>query len=276
MGKANPLKKTGKLLVIGGNEDPDEDDMLILPRLVELAGGRRSRLLLCGAPAADQEATIARYRKVFEKIGVGEILELPLRDRAEANADAAVDALERATCVFFPGGDQKRIPPRVAGTAFGERLMERYAEGLFVAGTSAGATALSGTMIIRGDGETVRRGGVEMAPGLAVWPQSVVDTHFDRSGRVHRLLSVVAQHPGVLGVGLDEDTAIEVEPGERFTVVGRGTAIVFDGRVTHSNASEVKHNLPFALFGVSVHVLPAGYGLDLQECVPLPPPDEEA
>lgn len=272
MATAKAKRRTGKLLVIGGNEDPDEDDMVILPRLVELAGGARARLLVCAAASAEPDETLERYRQVFEKIGVNELITLPIRERADAEAAETVEALNRATGVFFTGGDQLRIPPKIAGTAFGERLVERHGEGLFVSGTSAGAAVLSGTMIIRGDGDTVRRDGVEMAPGLALWPHSVIDTHFDRSGRVHRLLAVVAQHPGILGVGLDEDTAVEVEPGERFTVVGRGTAIVLDGRVTYTTAAEAGPTEPIALFGVSTHVLPAGCGLDLGSHVPFPRP----
>ena len=268
-------KRTGTLLVIGGNEDPDEDDMVILPRLVELVGGARARLLVCAAASAEPEETLGRYRAVFEKLGVKEIAALPIPERADAEADEAVEALNRATGVFFTGGDQLRIPPKIAGTAFGERLMARHREGLFVAGTSAGAAALSGTMIARGDGDTVRRDGVELAPGLALWPQSVVDTHFDRSGRVHRLLAVVAQNPGILGIGLDEDTAVEVERGERFTVVGRGTAIVFDGRVTHSSAAEAADDEPVALFDVGLHVLAPGCGFDLGAKRPFAPPDAQ-
>jgi cyanophycinase len=276
MGKARSLPGKGKLFVVGGDEDPDESDMIILPRLVELAGGSNARLLLCAAPAIDAEDTLTLYQRALKKTDLGELLLLPLQEREEAESDEALEALERATAVYFTGGDQLRIPPRVAGTRFGDRLEERFREGLLVGGTSAGAVVLCGTMIIRGQGETVSRNGVEMAPGLGFWPNAIVDVHFDRSGRVHRLLSVVAQNPGILGLGLDVDTAVEVEPGKRFTVVGRGSAIVIDGRVTHSTADRASSDAPIAMFGVNVHVLPDGYGYDLAEHAPLMPGQKSA
>lgn len=270
---AHAKRKTaaGKLLVIGGNEDPDERDLLILPRLVELAGGAKARLLLCAAPSSEPEETLGRYREVFEQIGVADLFLLPIHERTDAEAEEALEALEQATGVFFTGGDQLRLPPKIAGTAFGERLRERHREGLLIAGTSAGAAAVSGTMIVRGQGHTVQRSGVEMVPGLSLWPGAVVDTHFDRSGRVHRLLAVVAQNPGILGLGIDEDTAVEVTPGERFTVVGRGVVIVLDGRVTYTSAAEAEEDEPIALFDVAAHVLAPGHGFDLQTMRPLPP-----
>ncbi len=134
-----------------------------------------------------------------------------------------------------------------------------------VAGTSAGAAAMSGTMISGGEAGTVRRSDVELSPGMGFWPETTVDTHFDRSGRVHRLMAVFGQNPEVLGVGIDEDTAVEVTPGRRFTVLGKRSVMVFDGRVTHTNASRVEPDEPMALVGSTVHVLSAGYGFDLAE-----------
>lgn len=260
-----------RLFVIGGNEDPDKDDMLILPRFVELAGGTDARLFICGAPTSEPDETLRSYEAAFKTIGVEEVFLLPMQDRSASETDEALEALERATAVFFTGGDQLHIAPRIAGTAFGERLEARYREGLLVAGTSAGAAVLSGTIVVRGEGETVRRAGVELAPGLALWPDAVIDTHFDRSGRVHRLLAVLAQHPGLLAVGLDEDTAVEVDPAGRFTVIGRGVAMVLDGRVTHTSADEAEGRDPIALFDVSLHVLPTGYGFDLHTKRPVVP-----
>jgi cyanophycinase len=160
----------------------------------------------------------------------------------------------------------------MAGTRFGERLKERYqTEGFLVAGTSAGAAAMSSTMIIRGIGDTVRREAVELAPGLGFLRNITVDTHFDRGGRVHRLMTVLAQNPATLGVGIDEDTAIEITPDRRMTVLGRGVVMVFNGRAAHTNAAEVSSREAIALTNVTVHVLPDKYGFDLESLTPVLP-----
>jgi cyanophycinase len=258
--------RQGRLLVIGGAEDMDTSDMLILPRLVELAGGKAARLMVCAVATGEPEESLRDYRKVFQKIGVVDVTSVALRDRMAGSDQKTLQALEAATCFFMTGGDQLRITSVLAGTPLADLLMRRHLEdGLLVAGTSAGAAAMSFTMISGGQAGTVRRSDVDLSPGLGFWHGSVVDTHFDRSGRVHRLMSVFGQNPGILGIGIDEDTAAEVIPGERFTVVGRRSIMVFDGRISHTNAAEVGHDEPMALVGSTVHVLPAGYGFHFQE-----------
>jgi cyanophycinase len=265
-------RRTGHLLVIGGAEDSDERDMKILPRLVKLAGGEKARLLVCAVASEEPAPTLAAYRRVFEKIGAAEVHSAAIRDRDGGEDKRLLQALGRATGVFLTGGDQLRITSVMAGTAFGDRLRDRFeAEGLFLAGTSAGAAAMSATMISGGDGGTVCRAAVDLAPGLGYWVESTVDTHFDRRGRVHRLMTVFAQNPDVLGVGIDEDTAAEVVPGKRFTVLGRGVVMVFDGRVSHSNTAAAEHDEPLALTDAKVHVLPAGYGFNLRTKRPIVP-----
>jgi cyanophycinase len=256
----------GRLLVIGGAEDMDTDDMLILPRLVEIAGGGNARVMVCAVATGEPGESLREYRKVFRKIGVAELTSVALRDRSEGSDEKTLRALEAADCFFMTGGDQLRITSVLAGTPLADLIMRRHLEdGLLVAGTSAGAAAMSFTMIAGGQAGTVRRSDVDLSPGLGFWHGAVVDTHFDRSGRVHRLMSVFGQNPGILGIGIDEDTAAEVIPGERFTVLGRRSVMVFDGRVSHTNAADVGDDEPMALVGSTVHVLPAGYGFDLQE-----------
>jgi cyanophycinase len=170
------------------------------------------------------------------------------------------------------GGDQLRITSMLAGTAFDRRLRERFgSDGLLVAGTSAGAAAMSSTMIIRGDGKHVRRNAVELAPGLGYMRDMTIDTHFDRHGRIQRAMAIFAQNPATMSIGIDGDTAIEVVPAKRFHVVGRGSVFVFDGRVTHSSAAQSAEDEPLALTDVKVHVLPEGYGFNLKTKRPIIP-----
>ncbi len=269
----NGHRRIGRLLVIGGAEDPDERNLCILPHLVKMAGGKRARVLVCSSPSEKPNEKVRTYGKLFEKIGVAEVIAAPITERAEANAPEILEGLERATAVFFTGGDQLRLTALMAGSQFCERIRERlYGEGLVVAGTSAGAAAMSGVMIIggRSDG-TVRREDVALAPGLGYWRDTVVDTHFNQRGRPSRLFTIFAHNPQVLGIGIDENTAIEVEPGASFTVIGDGAVMVLGGRVSHTNAPNAGDDDTLALTDTVVHILADGYGYDLVEGRPLLP-----
>jgi cyanophycinase len=269
-------RKIGRLLVIGGAEDKNEDSMVILPHFVEMCGGKKARILVCGTPSKDVEDKERVYRKLFEKIGVAEVMEPDVTRRAQGQEDELVEMVRRATGVFFTGGDQLRLTAIVAGTPFGDEIRHRlFNEGLVAGGTSAGAAAMSSTMVISGSSSgTVRRSDVGLAPGLGYWRDTVVDTHFSQRGRVSRMLVIFAHNPQVLGIGLDEDTAIEVHPGEKFTVLGSGAAFVFDGTVTYTNAPEAKDDQVLAMTDSAMHVLPSGFGFDLRTKRPILPNGE--
>ena len=269
----NGRRRIGRLLVIGGAEDPDEKNLCILPHLVKMAGGKRARVLICSSPSESPKEKVRAYGRLFEKIGVAEVIAAPITERAEANTPEILEGLERATAVFFTGGDQLRLTALMAGSQMCERIRERlYGDGLVVAGTSAGAAAMSGVMIIGGPSDgTVRRADVALAPGLGYWRDTVVDTHFNQRGRPSRLFTIFAHNPQVLGIGIDENTAIEVEPGAAFRVLGEGAVMVLGGRVSHTNAPSAGDEDTLALTDAVVHILPDGYGYDLVEGRPLLP-----
>ena len=268
--------RNGRLLVIGGAEDPDEEDMRILPHLVEMAGGKGARIVICSSPSEDPEDKVRVYGKLFEKIGVADVHGAPIADRNDADAEEHLAAVREATAVFFTGGDQLRLTALIAGTEFGELVRNRLIEDrLVVAGTSAGAAAMSSVMVIGGSSEgTVRRNDVELAPGLGFWRDTVVDTHFNQRGRVSRLMTIFAHNPNVLGIGIDENTALDLGPEGRFTVLGAGAVMVFDGRVTHTNAPSAAGDETLAITDSVVHVLPDGYGFDMTTKRPLLPGGE--
>ncbi|HEX2121430.1 MAG TPA: cyanophycinase [Thermoanaerobaculia bacterium] len=257
--RAEPeARNIGKLFVIGGNEDTDEHEMPILSHFVKMCGGRRARIVVCGTPSERRVSREREYKRRFRQLGAKEVVEADAGHRGAAESERLVAGVRHATGVFFTGGDQLRLTSIIAGTAFGEEIRHRlWNGGMVVGGTSAGAAAMGSTMIIGGsDRGTVRRADVRLAPGLGYWRDSVIDTHFAQRGRISRLLVVFAHNPQILGLGLDENTAVELDPGKEFTVVGAGAAYVFSGMVTHSNASEADDAEVIAMTDDAAH--PAG------------------
>src|SRR5205085_3833806 len=161
----------GVLLIIGGAEDPDEDNMKILPRFVQLAGGKRARIIVCGSPSENPKDKERKYERLFEKLGAASVFEAGIIERHDAEKPELLAAAKRATGVFFTGGDQLRLTSTVAGTPFDDIVRERlWRDRLVVGGTSAGAAAMSSTMVIRGNSDgTVRRADLSLAPGLGLW-----------------------------------------------------------------------------------------------------------
>jgi cyanophycinase len=160
--------------------------------------------------------------------------------------------------VFFTGGDQERITTVIGGTRTDSLLHELT--GTVIAGTSAGAAAMSGTMIVEGDAPGITRASVRTGPGLEFLPGVLIDQHFAERGRVNRLLSAVALYPHELGLGIDEDTAILADT-EHFEVIGSGSVTVVDAGC--ATDIRVPPDGPIALAGARIHVLPAGHRFDL-------------
>lgn len=272
--KTKPPRTLGRLLIIGGAEDPDEQDMKILPHFVKMCGGKRARLVVCGAPSEKVIEKERKYKELFERIGVASVYEAHVRSRVDGQNEELLEATRRATGVFFTGGDQLRLTSIVAGTHFGECVQDRlWNDGLVVGGTSAGAAAMSSTMLIGGRDEgTVRRADIRLAPGFGFMRDVIIDTHFAQRGRISRLLAVLAQNPEILAIGIDENTAIEVDPAERrFTILGEGATFVCDGTVTYSNAADAGEKDVLAMTDSLLHILPAGFSFDISVKRPLLP-----
>ncbi len=259
-------RRKGRLLLIGGGERRD-GEYRVLQHFVKEAGGKKARVLVCGAALDDSEGSVKEYEGIFEDLGAGEVWGAPITDRSEADGDEVVGRLMDSTAMFLTGGDQLRITSLMAGTRLGDRLKHRNDEGGYlIAGTSAGAAAMGSVMLLGGaEHGTVRRADVKIGPGLGYLRDSVVDTHFNERGRVSRLLTIFAQNSQVLGIGIDADTALDVHVGSHYQVIGSGTVTVFNGRVSFSNAARVQEDEPMAVSGVQLHVLVAGYGFDPQK-----------
>jgi cyanophycinase len=244
----------GKLLIIGGAEDRCCGAGL-LDRFVELCGGENAHVVLVTTATDVPEEVLAEYERVFRKLGVDHVSELRLRGRSDADDEDTAKLLSSATGVFFTGGDQSKLRTLI-GSRTNELLRDRLNEGLVVAGTSAGATAMGRTMILGGEGPDVSAATVRTGPGLGLVPKVIIDMHFGERGRLPRLLSAVALDPDHLGVGLDENTGILIEGGG-FEVIGTGVVNVVD-----ADGATVVHPAgdydPITLFGVRLHLLPSG------------------
>jgi len=258
--------------LVGGGERRG-GDLEVLEHFVKAAGGKNARLLVCAAATREPKLALSEYRGLFKELGAKEVWTEAVEDRPEAEKPKLLEQLEDATAVYFTGGDQLRLTTLVAGTPFGAKLRDRHNAGNFLlGGTSAGATALGSVMILSGPGGgSVRRSDVKMGGGLGFLGDAMIDTHFNERGRVPRFLTVFAQNSQVLGIGIDENTGLDIRFGEDFRVVGSGAVTIFDGRVSFSNAADAGEHDILALSGVTVHVLPRGYGFDPFEMALLKP-----
>jgi len=256
----------GKLLIIGGAEDRS-GERVILRRFVELAGGASARLVVISAAARDAHDAGEIYRRLFSDLAAGKVRTIPLPDRRAARDPSIIREVEAATGVFFTGGDQLRLTTLLGGTRLLDTVEDIYAGGTVVAGTSAGAAAMSSTMIVEGDsGDAPKHCTVKMAPGMGLVTGVVIDQHFAQRGRIGRLLSAISQNPSYLGIGVDEDTAVEIRPGRPIRVMGSRTVTIVDGRsIIHTNTSQSAPEEPLAIAGVTLHVLPSDYGYHLED-----------
>jgi len=257
----------GPLLIIGGAEQASTHS--ILATFVDLAGGADAHIAVIATASNDPDCREIEYQRVLSRLGAGRVTPLRITDRDQASSPEAAATILTATGVFFTGGDQLRITTVLGGSKIDSVLHRRVAEGMALAGTSAGAAMMSGTMIVGGSDATVSTGSVRTAPGLEFLPGVLIDQHFAERGRLNRLLSAVALYPHELGLGIDEDTAILVT-GDRFEVLGRGSVTVIDaGPATRIAAPP--NDGPIAVHGMQLHVLPAGHQFHLTGRRPLLP-----
>lgn len=251
----------GPIIIIGGRE-AKEGKRVILKAVADALAGRK--LVLATVASHQPEGYFASYRKAFADLGVGELVELYVDDRAETHDEAKIALLDGAGGVFFTGGDQLRISSQIGDTPIERKVRDIWMRGGLLAGTSAGASVMSDTMLVRGTSASSHRiGDLRMAPGLGLIRDVIIDQHFAERGRIGRLLGAVAHNPRVLGIGIDEDTAIRVD-GDDFEVLGSGAVYVVDGEgATQSNVAEGRSDRALSIYDVRLHVLASGEGFDL-------------
>ncbi len=254
----------GSVMIIGGAEDKIRD-RVILSRFTTLAGGSDGVVAVISTASSLGHLAGERYREIFTGLGIPTVRPLHAMTRGQANDETFARQLRDATGIFLTGGNQLRLSSTIGGTLLAEAVLDRFRAGAVVAGTSAGASAMSSHMIAFGaSGGTPKHRMAALAAGLGVLPSVIVDQHFQQRNRYGRLLSVIAQNPSLLGLGVDEDTAGVVGPDHVMEVIGRGSITIVDGAGAETDAWDVKGHRPVMISGVVLHLLPSGYRFDLR------------
>lgn len=261
----------GTLVIVGGGTEGD----VVLREVSQRVGG--GKLVVVTIAGSEPDETYASYEKAFRRLGVQHVFQLDARTREEARSEAKLRLLDDAVGVYFSGGDQLRLTTILGDSPIYNRVREIFETGGVVGGTSAGASVMSETMLVSGAADETHRIGsaLMMAPGFGFIKDVIIDQHFAQRGRTSRLLGAVAQNPRILGIGIDERTAIVVERNRVFHVVGEGAVYALDGTdITYTNLTEEQQDRAMTVYNVVLHVLSQGDRFDLGRRVPMPAPAE--
>ena len=260
------LEKIQSILVaIGGNEDK-EKDLDVLKQTVLLTNKKEPYIELITTASNMPKETGVSYIAAFEKIGVKNVKIIDIRTREQTRNPEYVERLKNADVIFFTGGDQLRITSILGGTPVLETIKSRYFnEKCIIAGTSAGASAMSETMIYEGEiCEALCKGKVQLTSGIGLVKNVVIDSHFIQRGRFSRLMDIVTTNPGTIGLGLGEDTGVVIRQGHLLESIGNGLTVIFDGQhIKYTNISDIQIGEAIAVENVCVHTLAKGHGYDL-------------
>jgi cyanophycinase len=279
------MMNKGILIAIGGNEDKGSDETKsylndfanngILSRVVKESGGIHARIVVITTASMIPVEVGENYMQAFTKLNCHKVTILDIRLRNQAEDDDYLQHIKTADCVMFSGGDQSKIVDIIGGSTMHHILMERFQkENIVIAGTSAGAMAMSTEMISGGSStEALFKGSVLMREGMGLIPELIIDTHFIKRGRFGRMAEAVAKFPNLVGIGLSEDTAMIISENNHIKVIGSGMIIIFDpGHLTHNNEEILRNGTPMTMANLIVHVLAKGdsYYLDERKVEALP------
>jgi cyanophycinase len=270
----------GYLVSIGGAEDKGDEravekenslDFLengILKNVVALMQGDEPCIEIITTATSYPLDSYRNYKEAFEQLGCVQVGHLDLRDRAAASTDEVIERIRKCNGVMFSGGDQSRLSAVLGGSALCRILKQRYQEEQFViAGTSAGAAAMSATMMNGGSTEKANlKGEIELSIGFGFVSDVIFDTHFDARGRFARLVQAVAAQPGVIGIGLGEDTGVVVEKGYTLRAVGSSSVTIIDGsQVEYNNIADVREGAPISIGKLNVYLMTHSDQYDLEK-----------
>ncbi|MEI6817510.1 MAG: cyanophycinase [Bacteroidota bacterium] len=272
----------GKLIPVGGNEDKgtlQEPNfaqkhnlnffgLQILNRIVDETKGKSSHIEVITTASSIPEEVGENYMHAFGKLGCDNVHLMHIKNREDALNAEYVERIRNCDCVMFTGGNQLRLSSIFGGTEILSIIKERYLhEDFVVAGTSAGAMAMSNTMIYQGSSsEALMKGEVKITTGLAFISDVIIDSHFVTRGRFGRLVQAVAANPGCIGIGLGEDTGVLITKGNKMEAIGSGLVIIFDGHnIRHSNLADLQEGTPISIEHMIVHVMAKGNIYNLKE-----------
>ena len=273
----------GKLFAIGGAEDKGVDlelgemvrnnlnffELGILRHIFEEAGGSGIRMEVITTASMIPNEVGENYLNAFGKIGCTNIGLLPIRNRADAMEKEYIDRVKKCNAILFSGGNQLRLSATFGGTEFLEIALSRYNEekNFVVAGTSAGAMAMSNTMIYEGNATTAHlKGEVKITTGLGFMDDVIFDSHFEKRGRFGRLAQAIATNPSAVGIGLGEDTGMLIKEGNIMEAIGSGLVMIIDGHdIMHSNIADIPDGNPISVENIKVHFCEKGNGYLLKE-----------
>jgi cyanophycinase len=273
----------GKLISVGGAEDKGTDleegfvhrnrlnffELGILKRVVDEAGGTDKKIEVITTASSIPEEVGENYLDAFGKIGCTNVGIIDIRKREDVVNPEFIERIRNANGVMFSGGDQLRLTSIFGGTEIYQILHDRYLQedNFVIAGTSAGAMAMSNTMIYQGKSDLAHlKGEVKLTAGLAFVGNVIIDSHFDKRGRFNRLAQAVASNPQCIGIGLGEDTGVVITESNHLEVVGSGAVVIVDGRdIMHTNITDVGIGSPIAVENLRVSIMVRGNQYLLKE-----------
>jgi len=249
---AQPAPK-GHLVIVGGGGTPD----VVLAKALDLAGGPAAKIVIF--PQASELAETGDVNvAMWKKAGATDVRWIPLTD-----PNAAREAVESAAFIWFPGGDQVKLMKAFDGTGVPEVIARRYRAGAVVGGTSAGAAVMTSVMLTGdADLQSITVGATKTLPGLGLWPKAIVDQHHLKRQREARLISLVLEHPTMVGIGIDERTAVILSGGTRAEVIGESTVLVVDARKARVEPRPAGQHS--AARDITLHVLTGGMTCDVK------------
>lgn len=259
-----PVRR-GKLVAIGGAEDKATTTK-ILQQVVKFSDVAEPSVGVITTASAIPDDVFAEYKGVFDRLGASEVIDIRIRERADAADAAIIDKIAQSDIIFISGGDQMRLTSIFGGSDALAAIRKRYEEGAVIAGTSAGAACQSTTMVYGGHAtDSLRKGAVKMTAGFGLIDKVIIDTHFLERGRFSRLMEVGATNPEYLGVGLGEDAAVLFAP-DTIHAFGPGHVILVDSsRITGSNVFELEEGETVSVHNVIMHALVDGNAYSLSE-----------
>jgi cyanophycinase len=272
----------GKLIAVGGAEDKGTDlekgeihrnnlnffELGILRRIAEETGGSLARIEVITTASMIPQEVGNNYLNAFGKIGCVNIGEMHIRNRRDADNEDYIDRISNCDAVMFSGGNQLRLSATFGGTDFLRIIQDKYInENFVIAGTSAGAMAMSRTMIYEGNATRAHfKGEVKIATGLGFIDNVIIDSHFEKRGRFGRLAQAVAANPSCIGIGLGEDTGMLILEGNKMEAIGSGLVIIVDGHdIKHCNIADIPDGNPISIENLKVHFCEKGNGYILRE-----------